>query len=504
MRYPWRARPNLGPHRRQLLWWSTLVVGATLVVVGLSIAGWAGHGLRSSSERVAGVPVEVVRPAGAGVGRPAVVVAHGYAGSGKLMRPFADTLARRGYLVALPDLAGHGGNAAPLAGPHELGRDIAAVVRYIRGLPDVDPGRVALLGHSMGAAAVVRAGAADPGIAATVAISLGDGDAATADPGPRRLLLIVGAFEPAGFKSVAQDAAGGAADRRVVQVPFVEHVGVLYADGTHREAADWIDRAVRNEPDGRVIVGKRRLAGGGLSLVGMLLLLTAVLTRPLVRGAAPAASQTLSPAARPSRWLVAAVAAAPVPGLVGGRLLASALPAPVTGYLIGYLAFTGAGLAAAAALARRLPPADTPGGSAGTPVWRDTAAAVGLTVAGGAAVVVPVHVGLTTMAPHGPKWWLATLLVLAVAVLLAAARAAADPPWSLAVVAAVCLPLPAAALVGFAPGFLVLITPLLAVLLVLYLVIATIDWRTGMPWWRAIPAGAVMLAWPVATALPVG
>ena len=40
-------------------------------------------------------------------------------------------------------------------------REIAAVVGQLRTRPDVDPARVALLGHSMGAAAVVRAGSAD-------------------------------------------------------------------------------------------------------------------------------------------------------------------------------------------------------------------------------------------------------------------------------------------------------------------------------------------------------
>ncbi|MBF9134038.1 alpha/beta fold hydrolase, partial [Plantactinospora sp. S1510] len=168
---------------RAVLWRSGLSLGVLLLVAGVLGVGYAGRDLRSASVHVADVPVEVVRPVGGGVGRPAVVVAHGYAGSGRLMRPFADTLARRGYVVALPDLAGHAANVRPPTGPDEIDRELAAVVRYVRNLPEVDPARVALLGHSMGAGAVVRVGAADPLIAATVAISLGDGAAAALRPG---------------------------------------------------------------------------------------------------------------------------------------------------------------------------------------------------------------------------------------------------------------------------------------------------------------------------------
>jgi esterase/lipase len=475
--------------------WSALFAGVLLLAAGVLGGVYAADGVRSVSVRVAGVPVEVVRPVGDGVGRPAVVVAHGYAGSGRLMRPFADTLARRGYVVALPDLAGHAGNTRPLADQDVIDRELAGAVRYVRGLPEVDAARVALLGHSMGAAAVVRVGAADPSIAATVAISLGDDAAAALRPGPRRLLSIVGALEPAGLQAVARSAGAGAG-RREVRVPLVEHVGVLYADRTHHEAARWLDEALDHRPEQRVIAAKRRVVAGGLSMVGMLLLVVAALVRPSRRGARTlSAAGLVGPPRIPLAWLAGAAAVASVSGLLGGWLLAWTLPSALCGYLVGYFTFAGAILGAAALVARRRPETKVDG-----PALLRT---VALAVAAGVAVVAPVHLGLTSAVPHGPRWWLVALLAFATAALLCAAHAVAGPSWSVVVLAAVCLPLPVAAVVGLAPGFLAIVTPLIGALLGLHLLLTGVARLAGMPWWRTIPAGAVLVAWPVATALPL-
>ncbi|GAB7038441.1 MULTISPECIES: alpha/beta hydrolase [Catenuloplanes] len=539
-------------------WWSAFVAGILAVAAGLTCLVLADRGLRSEPARADGVPVEIVRAAGVSGARPAVVVVHGYAGSGRLMRPFADTLARRGYVVLLPDLAGHGANTRRLDVPSVIDPEIASVVAHARGLPDVDPDRVTLLGHSMGAGAVVRSGAADPRIAATVAISLpGSGTG----PGPRRLLLIVGALEPAGFRAAGEQAAGEQAagdrstgDRRLVSVPFVEHISVLFAPRTHREAAAWLDAAVGNTAAGSGIVPLRRVTAGTFTLLGALLLLAAALARgsaprptspggiasgsggvasgpggtasgsggavsgsdgpaPNPDGLGPGASPvgagpagpepghhggTRTPPGpirpgtlrRPVTW--AAVGAASVLGLLGGGVGTVAAPSPVTGYLIGYFAAVGGGLAVAAGVLTgwRRPP---------VPGWT---AAVSM-LAGGVAVVVPVQLGLTLMVPHGQRWLLVAALASATAALLAGARALAGPGWDLAVLAGTAVPLAAAAVAGFAPGFLTLVAPLIAVLFALYALLAAVARRGGAAWWSPIAAGAVMIAWPVAIALPV-
>jgi pimeloyl-ACP methyl ester carboxylesterase len=412
-----------------------------------------------------------------------VVVAHGYAGSGRLMRPFADTLARRGYLVALPDLAGHGANPERLT-EETLDRELAAVVRFVRALPDADPARVALVGHSMGAAAVVRAGAADQTIAATVAISIGDDASAAVRPGPRHLLGLYGAFEPAGI-GVSERAMG--ADR-VVAVPLVEHIGVLFADRTHHETAQWLDRALNHSPERPAIAAKGRLIPGGLSLLGGLLILVGALL--LLRRTA----DVRAPLDRDRPGLrLGAVLIAPVPGELVGVALAHALPNTVTGYLTGYLAGCGAALAVAALLVRRPPrPA--------RPALTSVGGAALLAVVTLAVVVLPVHIGLTDVAPHGPDWWVIAVLALAVGAFLAGAHALLPAPWSYAAVLALCLPMPVASLIGVAPGFLALISPLIVVLIALYLAVCA---AAGRPRWRTIAAGALTVAWPVAVVLPV-
>ncbi|MBF9127707.1 hypothetical protein I0C86_01655, partial [Plantactinospora sp. S1510] len=346
-----------------------------------------------------------------------------------------------------------------------------------------------------------------------VASALGAGAAAALRPGPRHLLLIVGALEPAGIRSVSREAVGdGTAGRRMVRVGFVEHVGVLYAGRTHREAARWLDDALGHRPERQVIAAKRRLAAGGVILIGMLLLVTAVLIRPSARGAPSIPARPVPPAPGSMVWLGGAVLVTPVPALVGGWLSARMLPAPVTGYLVGYFALAGAILATAAVVIRRRtgarPAEGVRHGASGTvglgsAPWTAAVSTVALAVGAGAAIVVPIHLGLTSVLPHGSRWWLIGLLALATGVLLGGVNAIARPPWSVAVLVAVCLPLPAAATVGLAPGFLALVTPLIAALLALYLLVAGVAWLTGMPWWRTIPAGAVLVAWPVATALPI-
>ncbi len=95
---------------------------------------------------------------------PAVVIAHGFAGSQGLMAPFATTLARAGYVAVSYDMLGHGRHPAPLAGDvtradgatAALLAQIAEVATFARAQPQSD-GRLALLGHSMASDIVVRA-----------------------------------------------------------------------------------------------------------------------------------------------------------------------------------------------------------------------------------------------------------------------------------------------------------------------------------------------------------
>jgi predicted dienelactone hydrolase len=140
-----------------------VVFAAVFAAAGAVGLATADRGIERRSAVVARVPVEVTRPAGATGRLPGVVVAHGLGASRQLMRGFADTLARRGYAVELVDLAGHGASTERLpdagegtAAEARLDRDLDVAVGHLLAMPWVDGQRIGLLGHSMGAAAVVR------------------------------------------------------------------------------------------------------------------------------------------------------------------------------------------------------------------------------------------------------------------------------------------------------------------------------------------------------------
>src|SRR5262245_59988989 len=113
-----------------------------MVVSGAIGTAFADEGLVRSTTVVDGRPLTTVRAADSAVSpRPGAVVVHGFAGSSRLMLPIADTLARNGYVVVLPDLSGHAANRHRLRLDDRrdvLDADLAASVRFLRAQPGVD------------------------------------------------------------------------------------------------------------------------------------------------------------------------------------------------------------------------------------------------------------------------------------------------------------------------------------------------------------------------------
>ena len=262
-----------------------------------------GDDAAPAREVPAGEPGQVDQAPRAAVRVPGVVIAHGFAGSKQVMLGYAYTLAHAGYAVILPDLAGHGANLGVLdrdALPDDLDAAFVALTEQ----PEVDPSRVALIGHSMGATAVLAAAARDPlRYRATVAISE---PGTVSSPVPANLMLQAGSWEPrtvdraqallqrAGGES--DDFAGGRA-RRLVVVPRAEHVGILFRPASHHAALEWLSVAltvsrtasrVTGEPQldaastvpelpegwGRTQYVDRRIAWYGASVLGWALLLS--------------------------------------------------------------------------------------------------------------------------------------------------------------------------------------------------------------------------------------
>ena len=235
---------------------------------------------------------------------PAVVIAHGFAGSRQLMEPFALTLAQAGYVVASFDFEGHGRNPRPMSGDvgsldgttRLLMDETARVAEAVLVHPRAD-GRLAYLGHSMASDIVVRQSMASPPGDAVVAISMFS--RAVTEDAPQNLLVIAGQWEARlaeealnaarltdpsaeAFQTLGDPAAG--TGRRAVIVPMVEHVGVLYAPTSLREARAWLDAVFERESDGPVPVR------GGWILLGLasIVALAWPLARALPRGGAAA------------------------------------------------------------------------------------------------------------------------------------------------------------------------------------------------------------------------
>jgi dienelactone hydrolase len=220
---------------------------------------------------------------------PGVLVAHGFAGSKQLMLGYAHVLAHAGYAVILWDFAGHGANPTPME-RGSLQQDFNTALAALRSQPEVDPSRLALLGHSMGSGVVMSASIRDADqFAATIAVS--PTGAEVTPQVPRNLQLQVGGWEGR-FANNAErllKQAGGenqqlaaGKGRSLITIPNAEHITILFRDTSHQAALKWLDAtfrqaqsdAVRELPPSSYV--DRRIAWYGLHLLGWLLALVAI------------------------------------------------------------------------------------------------------------------------------------------------------------------------------------------------------------------------------------
>jgi dienelactone hydrolase len=496
-----------------------LVAGAGLIVLAWVqvLAGTAGIEVTSFVHEE--VPVTVLVPAGAR-DAPGVVVVHGFAGSAVLMRSFATALASTGQVVVLPDLPGHGANPRGLDRSGDGGDLVAAVAasaELLRARPEVGGDAVALLGHSMGSGAVLRAGIDDhQRMAGVVAVS--PTDAPVSPSLPPNLLLLAGEREPR-FVANARDLlarAGGASEdvpaamsagtaRAFEVVPGVEHVSILFSATAHRASAAWIQQATGRP--GPAPATSAAIVWWLVHLVGVLLVWRAVVpglasgvptggvsaTEP--GGAVRAGDRSPRWRARPTVGAAAGGAAATlVLALLGGVV---PLEAP-GGMLVAPALATWFGLAGGVWLALGHRPA--------RPEPVDVAWALGML----AVLVVAFGVlGTRVWLPFVPPPRRALLAVplalatlpwtLAVAGTLQGARGWRLAGRSLLVVTTLLVTLGLAAFVVPALGFLVLLLPLLPGLVVL-VVVATSP--VPRPWAGGL-AGAAFLGWTMAVLFPL-
>ena len=103
---------------------------------------------------------------------PVVVAVHGWGANGSTLVPMVEPLVHAGIAVVLFDAASHGDSSTEaFSSLPRFADDLAAVLEALRSHPAIDAGRIGLLGHSVGAAAVLLHTARQGGVRAVVSLS---------------------------------------------------------------------------------------------------------------------------------------------------------------------------------------------------------------------------------------------------------------------------------------------------------------------------------------------
>ena len=103
---------------------------------------------------------------------PAVLVLHGWGSNAALMAPVVPPLHAAGLAVLLIDARCHGrSDGEPFTSMPRFAEDIAAGLAWLRQQPGIDAQRLALLGHSVGAAAALLHAANHGGVRAVVSLA---------------------------------------------------------------------------------------------------------------------------------------------------------------------------------------------------------------------------------------------------------------------------------------------------------------------------------------------
>ncbi|MDI5919489.1 alpha/beta fold hydrolase [Halomonas sp. LR5S13] len=169
------------------LWWGLLPAGLVLLLhlfhrrLRVSLAaprvpvmqGLAEHGVTGETVTI---PTRRGRTLAGwwlpGQDRDTVVITHGWGANRELMLPLARPLQAAGWNVLLFDVRNHGeSDADSFSSMPRFAEDTEAALAWLRARPGMADAPVALLGHSVGAAAVLLAASRRDDIAAVVSLS---------------------------------------------------------------------------------------------------------------------------------------------------------------------------------------------------------------------------------------------------------------------------------------------------------------------------------------------
>lgn len=256
---------------------------------------------------------------------PVVVLCHGLSADNAMTSALARRLAKAGYAVIAPDFRGHGENRNPLGPTADvlgLREDIDAALLYARTQPRFDGQRVALVGHSMGAHAVLAHAQSDPGIAAVVPISGGRELTGPFAPPNTFLIWASGDLEHtrqrgrelasklAGLAQLVDDKTYGDVERgtgvRMSEVAGTDHITILYSAEAARRIVEWLEQTLGPGQGLRETPGADpRFLWSGLGLVA-----TVILSFGAPRALAPLAPHIGLPRIDRPLWNLALVAVA--------------------------------------------------------------------------------------------------------------------------------------------------------------------------------------------------
>lgn len=108
----------------------------------------------------------------AGERAPALVVMHGWGGNAEMMLPLAAPLHAAGFALLLLDARCHGRSADDsFTSLPRFAEDIEAGLGWLAGQPEVDAGRLGIIGHSVGAGAALLVAARQPSLGAVISLA---------------------------------------------------------------------------------------------------------------------------------------------------------------------------------------------------------------------------------------------------------------------------------------------------------------------------------------------
>jgi len=224
---------------------------------------------------------------------PGVVLMHGFGSDRRFSSSMARRLAQAGYAVLAIDARGHGQNRNPFlrsyGRPEFFQPDLAAAVDFLRASPFCDGSRLAVMGHSMGAGAVLDYATRDSGLDAAVMVA--GGWTAQGPYRPRNALFIFAEGDPerikqrslalaaqlAGVDAVEPgkrygDFARGSAVR-AYEVAATNHAFIVWNDVALREIIAWLDAVFDLARASPPQTGDPRLVAVAVLFVAMLLVL---------------------------------------------------------------------------------------------------------------------------------------------------------------------------------------------------------------------------------------